>query len=396
MDAFYASVEQRDNPEIRGLPVLVGGKGRRGVVAAASYEARRYGIFSAMPMAQARARCPDAVIVRPRMNIYRDTSAKVFALFRSYTPVVEGLSLDEAFLDVTDSLRLFGAAADIGERIRRDILAQTALTASVGVANSKLVAKIASDHCKPDGLLCVPQQEACKFLAPLPVGRIPGIGPRLVPRLERAGLHTLGDLAEAPAALLDRLFGKNARSIRNRARGIDHREVSPRRDTKSISSEETFETDLTTLEELRSALHPLADRTAARLRAAGLQAGTVSIKARRADFRTFTRQRNLKPATSSTGQIGRTSLALLEKWWFEQNRPRVRLLGVGTGQLSSASQQDLFDLPPRSPGGNPGASRRKAVSATETAVDLAVDDIRARYGDAAIKRARGMPRRNTH
>ncbi len=260
----------------------------------------------------------------------------------------------------------------------------------MGVSHCKMVAKIASDHCKPDGLLCVPEQDAAEFLAPLPVSAIPGVGRTLVPSLEAAGIATLGLLARASAASLERLLGNRAGTLRDRARGLDPRPVTPDRPVKSISSEETFDTDLGTLEDLRDALHPLADRTAARLRAARLVAGTISIKVRRADFTTFTRQQSVHPPTSSTRHITETAIALLSRWWQENRRPPVRLIGVGTAKLSPATQADLFENPHAA-----GTGTTETKAGTD-AVDSAVDDIRARYGDKAIGRARSLTQRSAH
>jgi DNA polymerase-4 len=244
MDAFYASIEQRDNPDLRGKAVVVGGGANRGVVAAASYESRVFGIRSAMPMAEACRRCPDLVRVAPRMAHYRDVSRKIFAVFNEFTPLVEGLSLDEAFLDVTSSRRLFGSGRRIGLAIKDRIRECTSLTASVGVAANKLVAKIASDLDKPDGLVVVGPGQVNAVLDPLPVSAIPGIGKRTLERLDTVGVHTIAELRRAPDRDLEPVFGRFTRKTRERASGIDDRPVITARSEKSISNEQTYEADL--------------------------------------------------------------------------------------------------------------------------------------------------------
>ncbi|MDH3545930.1 MAG: DNA polymerase IV, partial [Gammaproteobacteria bacterium] len=240
MDAFYASIEQRDNPELRGKPVVVGGRSNRGVVAAASYEVREFGVRSAMPMAEATRRCPQLVRVAPRMSHYKAVSAEIFDIFRKFTPIVEGLSLDEAFLDVSASLALHGSGTDIARRIKAIIYERTKLTASVGVAANKLVAKIASELDKPDGLVVVHPDACRKILDTLPVSVLPGIGRQTLGRLHAVGIHTLADLRRAPDRDLDPIFGRYTERTRQRASGIDDRPVSVDRAEKSISSEETY------------------------------------------------------------------------------------------------------------------------------------------------------------
>jgi DNA polymerase-4 len=241
MDAFYASVEQRDNPELRGRPVVVGGGTNRGVVAAASYEARKFGIRSAMPMAEALRRCPELCRVRSRMSLYQAVSEQVFEIFRRFTPVVEGLSLDEAFLDVSSSLALFGSPVEIAGAIKREILAATELTASVGVARNKLVAKIASELDKPDGLTVLFPEHYSARLDPLPVAVIPGIGRETLKRLDRVGIHTVRELRTAADRDLEPIFGRFTTKTRDRAAGIDDRPVVASREEKSISAEETYD-----------------------------------------------------------------------------------------------------------------------------------------------------------
>ena len=374
MDAFYASVEQRDKPELRGLPVVVGGD-NRGVVAAASYEARKFGVRSAMPMAEARRRCPSLLRVAPRMAHYQEVSAQIFAIFRDFTPLVEGLSLDEAFLDVTGSLALLGSGESIARRIKSRIREETGLTASVGVAPNKLVAKIASDLDKPDGLVVVAAGECRALLAPLPVSVIPGIGHRTLEQLQRRNILSVADLRDAADRDLEPVFGRFTRRMRDKAAGIDDRPVSASRAEKSISSESTYDVDLDDRTEMERELLRLADTTSRRLRKASLQAGTVQVKIRRADFSTFTRQQKLGAPTSSTDRVYLVARQLLGGWLEENPGSRVRLLGVGCSGLAEAVQQDLF-----------------APVAAKTPVDAAVDSVRERFGTPALQRARNLKR----
>ncbi|HEX5764884.1 MAG TPA: DNA polymerase IV [Woeseiaceae bacterium] len=380
MDAFYASVEQRDRPKLRGKPVVVGGDAR-GVVAAASYEARRFGIRSAMPMREAERRCPDLIRIPVRMSCYKSVSDEVFAIFRDVTPLVEGLSLDEAFLDVTGSLNLFGTAEKIAATIKARILSQCELTASVGVAPNKLVAKIASDLDKPDGLVVVTEQNVHAILDPLPVVVIPGIGPTTKLRLDDAGIHTIADLRAAPDRVLEPLFGRYTQRTRERASGIDDRPVQPVRTEKSISAEETFERDLAERREMQRELMQLCERTGARLRARSLVAGTVQLKIRQGDFTTFTRQQALKPPGNATDTLFGIARRLLDEWLSDCPGSRVRLLGVGGSELSPASQGDLFALDENHPTQRGGATSQ---------LDRAVDEIRVRFGDRSLNRARGL------
>ncbi len=373
MDAFYASVEQRDNPEHRGKPVVVGGTGNRGVVCAASYEARRFGIRSAMPMAEARRRCGELIQIRPRFDRYKCVSAQIFDVFREFTPLVEGLSLDEAFLDVTGSLKLFGSGESIGRHIKTRIAETTALTASVGVAENKLVAKIASDLDKPDGLTVILGADRQYKLDPLPVAVIPGIGRETLKRLDGTGIRTVGDLRDAAPRVLESVFGRYADSMRRRARGDDDRPVVPYREEKSISAEETYDEDLVDPERMRTRLIALTERTAGRLRKAGVVAGTVQVKIRRADFSTYTRQTRLGHPSNGTEQLYAVARDLLGGWLAEQPGAAVRLLGVGGSQLAPAGQADLFD-------------------AEDSSVDEALDSIRERFPGMEIGRARSFRR----
>ncbi len=377
MDAFYASVEERDCPELKGTPLIVGGTGARGVVAAASYAVRRFGVRSAMPMSEALRRCPHAICVPPRMGRYKEVSQQVFAIFREFTPLVEGLSLDEAFLDVTASQQLLGDGETIGAEIRRRIAKNTGLTASVGIAPNKLLAKIASDLRKPDGMCRIGANNLREILDPLPIDKLFGVGRKTLPIVHAAGIRNFGDVRAASDAVLWRAFGKHGKSMRDRACGIDDRPVEPNREEQSISAEETFAADIHALDELTSQLVHLADRTASRLRAHHLLAGRVSVKIRRSDFTTYTRQRALEPPTQDTGVVSDAARSLLSAWVASQPRAAVRLLGVGVSDLQSLRQADLFS---------------SAQPPLGSRLDSAVDDIRGRFGDGLLTRASLLPR----
>ncbi len=375
MDAFYASVEQRDNPELRGKPLVVGGGSNRGVVAAASYESRVFGIRSAMPMREARRRCPDLLQVKPRMSHYQEVSRQIFDIFRKFTPLVEGLSLDEAVLDVTHSGELFGDSEEIARAIKSQIEAETALKASVGAAPNKLVAKIASDLDKPDGLVVITKANLRSTLDPLPVAVIPGIGRVTLDKLKKLGIHSIQDLRLASASQLDPVFGRYASRMQARARGEDDRPVVAEREDKSISAEQTFDTDLEKRSEMDARLLQLTEKACERMRAKQLVAATVQIKIRQSDFKTFTRQRRLQPAGNSTDQVYSIARDLLRVWLRDNPDQKIRLLGVGGSDFSPAVQADLF-----------AASDNRPVSE----LDKTVDDIRDRFGNAALGRARAL------
>jgi DNA polymerase-4 len=381
MDAFYASVEEQDRPELKGTPLVVGGTGGRGVVAAASYAVRRFGVRSAMPMREALRLCPDAIVVHPRMARYKEVSDQVFAIFHEFTPLVEGLSLDEAFLDVTASQRLKGGPEVIGAEIRRLIAKQTGLTASVGIAPNKLLAKIASDLNKPDGMCSIDAANLREILDPLPIHKLFGVGQKTLPSVLAAGIRTFGDARLAGDDMLWRAFGKHGKAMRERASGLDDRPVEPDREEKSISAEETFDIDIRAAAELKAQLRHLADRTTSRLRAHKLLAGTVSVKIRRADFTTYTRQRSLEPATQDTDTVSAAAEGLLTAWLASQPRAAVRLLGVGVSDLQSERQSDLFAGPLPDHGSR---------------LDSAVDCIRDRFGEGLLTRASRLPRGSPH
>jgi DNA polymerase IV len=376
MDAFYASVEERDRPELKGKPLIVGGTTGRGVVAAASYAVRRFGVRSAMPMREALKRCPHAICVAPRMARYKEVSAQVFAIFHEFTPLVEGLSLDEAFLDVTGSERLFGEPAVIGAEIRRRIRAVTELTASVGIAPNKSLAKIASDLNKPDGLFCIGPHNLHEVLERLAIERLFGVGAKTLPAVQACGLKTFGDVARAGDEQLWRAFGKHGKAMQARAAGLDERPVVPDREEKSISAEETFDKDIRDAAVLERRLTALADRAAARLRAAGLSAGRVTVKIRRADFTTYTRQCALEPPTQDTAAVCAGAQRLLRTWLAGRGNVALRLLGVGTSELSAVRQPDLF----------------AEGSARVSRLDSAIDGIRDRFGAQVLTRASLLPR----
>jgi DNA polymerase-4 len=342
MDAFYASVEQAAKPSLRGKPVIVGGLGPRGVVATASYEARRFGVHSAMPTAQARRLCPHAAYLTPRFAVYREISDAVMGLLAELSPLVEPLSLDEAFVDLAAGTALGTAdqARRTGERLRARIRAVTGLPGSVGLAGSKMLAKIASEQAKPDGLVLITPGTERELLAPLPVRTLPGVGPATDATLRRAGISTIGDAVQAGEAELLRLLGKaHGTVLFAMANGIDERRVEPDRDAKSVSVEDTFEVDLTDRARVRSEVTRLATRCAERLRSAGRSARTVVLKVRRHDFTTLTRSETLRGPTDDPGVIQEAAQRLLEA---VDTTTGVRLLGVGVSGLADFTQEDLF------------------------------------------------------
>lgn len=375
MDAFYAAIEQRDDPGLRGKAVVVGGSSGRGVVAAASYEARRFGIHSAMPGRRAAQLCPDAVFVRSRIDHYAQVGRQVREIFQRYTPLVQPLSLDEAFLDVAGSERLFGPAATIGRRIKAEIQAELSLTASVGVAPIKFVAKIASDLRKPDGFVEVAADQVQAFLDPLPISRLWGVGKVGQGRLERMGLHFIRDIRARKLDSMTASLGSWGEHLWRLSNGIDERKVVPDRNAKQISHKRTFDEDLTDPEMLRAVVSYLSEQVTRRLRRNGRHARTVSIKYRRDDFRTFARSRTLDRPTHQTDLVFRTAMELLDQMRSSQPRP-VRLIGVSVGSLTSKDapeQLSLFDLAE-------GESSQKRV-------DQVVDSLRNQIGDAAVYRA---------
>jgi DNA polymerase-4 len=332
MDAFYASVEQLDDPRLRGRPLIVGGSSRRGVVLAASYEVRPFGVRSAMSMAEALRRAPHALVVPPRRDRYEALSAQVFAIFRRYTPLVEPLSLDEAFLDVTAGRSLFGDGEATARAIKRDVRGEVGLTASAGVAPCKFAAKIASDLRKPDGLVVVPKGGVAAFLAPLPIERMWGVGPKTAPKMRQRGLSTIGDLAAADPDEMAQVFGSWGGQMALLARGLDDREVDPHGAARSIGAEETYEHDLVDRDAIRRTLLDHASRVARRLVRNGLLARTVSIKVKYSDFSVGTRALTLPEPAQDTDAIYRAASALLDR--LPTASRRVRLTGVSVSGLS--------------------------------------------------------------
>jgi DNA polymerase-4 len=382
LDAFFASVEQRDRPELRGRPVVVGGgtPDQRGVVSAASYEARRFGIHSAMPLRTAGALCPEAVFLPVDGRKYQAVSREVMTILRRFTPLVEPISIDEAFLDVTASRALFGDGPAIGRAIRAGIQSEVQLTASVGVATSKLVAKIASDLRKPDALVVVEPGTEAAFLASLPIQRLWGVGERTAAALAELGVTRMGQLAELPGDLLVRRFGRHGATLADRARGVDADPVGDGAPVKSVSHEHTFDVDTNDPVLIDKTLLAMADGVAGRLRSAGLRAATVHVKVRDSSFRTVTRQRTLAEPTDLAEPIWQTAMELARP---ELRGIHVRLLGVGTSGFAEREQMTLFEEEAAGEGGR----RRRATQAA--------DAVRRRFGDKAVTRARllgsGLP-----
>lgn len=335
MDAFYASVEQRDNPALRGRPVMVGGGGPRGVVAAASYEARQHGVRSAMPGAVARRLCPHGVFVPARFSRYREVSGEIFLVFHELTDQVEGLSLDEAFLDVSGLVQAGRTINEIGRWLKQQIGQSMGLTASVGMAHNKLLAKLASDYDKPDGLVYVPFDRVHRFLDPLPVRRLWGIGPRGTQRLHDAGIHTVGQLRKTPVQLLVEMFGNQGEDLHWRAAGIDERPVKPSRVRRSISQETTFDQDYRDIESLLPVIREQAGKVADRLLDKGLHARTVTLKLRSGGFSTITRSTSLDGYTRDGELIHATARELLINWAEWRSGFSVRLIGVGVSGLTA-------------------------------------------------------------
>jgi DNA polymerase-4 len=381
MDAFYASVECLDDPALRGAPVVVGGLGPRGVVATASYEARVFGVHSAMPMTRARRLCPQARFVRPRMARYRELSAQIFALFETFTPLVEGLSLDEAFLDVSGSIRLFGEPPALAQRIKQRIADETGLTASVGVASNKFLAKLASDARKPDGLVWVRPEQVQSFLDPMPVARLWGIGKQTAPGLRALGILTIGQLRKADLPALRPVLGNRAEHFQRLARGEDTREVEPARPDKSISHEVTFDRDLLDPAELLAELQQQAESVARRLRAQGLMARTVVVKIRDHRFRTVTRSRSLRACSSNTRTLYRMARALFETWRESHRNTPLRLLGMGVSGLEDAKTG--------------AAAGDRLDSRGERDIDRVADQINSRYGAAGLVHGQTLRRKKT-
>ena len=374
MDAFYASVEELDNPEIKSKAVIVGGPSKqRGVVSAANYNARKYGVHSAMPMITASRLCPNAIIIRPRHQRYSEVSKQIRAIFFRYTPLVQPLSLDEAFLDVNQSVKLFGSPIEIASRIKSEIQNELNLTASVGIAPNKFLAKLASDADKPDGFVIVRESEIQSFLDPMPVKRLWGVGKSSARRLEEKAIYSVYDLRQKNLDQLEKIFGtQTARHLYNLCRGIDNRKVTTDSEVKSISRETTFSDDVSDITEILRVFVKLTENVCERMRASQLFAKTIQIKYRRADFKTFTRSDSLVYPTHQTDIIWKTVSSLVSKHIDKKVMP-LRLIGVGLSNFSTDGehQSDLFEI-------------------TENRLDTLSDKINTKFGNAALGRAKGL------
>jgi len=373
MDAFYASVEQLDNPRLLGKAVIVGGDPKgRGVVSAASYEARPFGVHSAMPMAQAVRRCPQAIILPVRMERYVEVSQQIHGIFERYTPLVEAVSLDEAFLDVTGSIALFGTAEQIGRAIKKQIKDKLRLTASVGVAPNKFLAKLASDLEKPDGFVVITEQNKHAILDPLPIRRMWGVGKVTEQALQSQGIRTIAELRKTPSEKLRAMVGNYAATLLELACGIDESEVVPVREAKSLSSEQTFAADVEDKEILGAVLRQQVEEVAQRLRAAGLKARTVTLKLRYGSFRTITRSSTLSEATDTTRTLSEAAKPIFEKWQAQSAGP-LRLIGFAASGLvpEDSTQRQLF---------------ADAEQERQRRLDKTVDKIKNRYGSDALHR----------
>jgi DNA polymerase-4 len=390
LDAFYASVEQLLEPSLRGRPVIVGGIARRGVVCAASYEARASGVHSAMPTAQARRRCPDAVFLTPRMSVYGEFSERVMAILHEITPLVEQLSIDEAFLDVGGSRRTLGDGRAAAAHVRARVRDEVGLTASVGVATTKFLAKVASDKAKPDGLLVIDPGREIEFLHPLPVRALWGVGPKTATKLERFGVTSVGDVARLPLEILVSALGSTAGThLHDLSRNDDPRPVVTDREVKSIGHEETFGDDLDDRADIERELLRLADSVAARLRAAHVRARTINLKARYPDFSTVTRARTLDRPTDAAPTIMATVRTLLDQI---DHRRGLRLVGIHCSSLCADDQpvQETFAFVET--GSEPIDAQRRQAD-----IDRTVDDVRRRFGKNAVRPAallRGEDRPN--
>jgi len=371
MDAFYASVAERDDPSLRGKAVVVG-VGARGVVLSANYAARKYGIRAAMPVGRAKRMAPHAIFVTPDHQRYSEVSAKVMEIFDSFTPLVEPISLDEAFLDVTGARKLLGTGREIAVEIRRKVEASEGITCSVGIAPSKFIAKLASGHCKPNGILEIPADRILNFLHPLPVNAIWGVGPKTAETLERLGLRTVADIANLPRATLIRALGQaSGASLYELAWGRDYRDVTPNEPDKSISAAETFAQDIDDPEEILQEYLRLTEKAAARLRENGYYTKTISIKVRFADFSTISRSKTLPLPIDSTHEIYEIAKALYLA--LNLDRARLRLVGISLDNLSEAAPEQLLL-----------GAREKGWREADTAIDRA----KLRFGGGSVRPGR--------
>jgi len=374
MDAFYASVEQLDNPWLKGKCVIVGGTSNRGVVSAASYEARQFGVHSAMPVFQARQRCPHGVFIAPRMDRYQELSRTIMAVLREFSPLVEPVSIDEAFIDLAGVERLHGDAAEVARRIKKKIFEAVHLTCSIGVAPNRFLAKIASDANKPNGLTVIPPEQVVDFIDSLPIGKVPGIGPKTLAKVEQLGVRCLGDMRRFSEAALTAIFGKYGKRMMELAQGIDRTPISPDTPAKSVTSECTLEIDTDNRMELMRCLLEQAEEVAAALRQAGVKARTIVLKLKHADFKLVTRRTTFAPPTRSSKELYRQALRLLDDY-----RParKIRLIGLGATGLvpeDAPRQQALF-------------GRGESCGDDWEDVDRTLDGIKEKFGEAAVRRA---------
>lgn len=376
MDAFYASVEIRECPELAAKPVIVGGRANaRGVVSAANYIARRYGVHSAMPTATALRLCPKAVVLPPRHSFYADISQQIHAIFQRYTPQIEPLSLDEAFLDVTASIRLFGSAPEIGHAIKEAILDELGLVASVGIAPNKYLAKLAGDVEKPDGFVVVKEEEIERFLAPLPVGRIWGVGKVAAKIFDKLGIKTIGQLRAYSPQLLQQHFGASSEHFLLLAQGIDERPVISEHEAKSVSNETTFAVDISNEEVLLEWLHALTEQVTQRLRGQGLKGRTVQLKIRLADFTTLTRSHSMEKPSDVTANVWKIVRELFYNR-LPRPLPPVRLVGVGVTNFTEkaqGAQPDLFD---------------EVEEGRQKKLDQLLDSMQSRFGRSVVRRGK--------
>ena len=379
MDAFYASVEEMDRPELRGKPVIVGGTSNRGVVSAASYEARKFGVRSAMPIFEAKRRCPHGIFIPVRMGRYQEVSRQVMHILERYSPVIEQVSIDEAYMEVSGLERLFGSPVELATRMKQEVKERTALTCSVGIAPNKFLAKIASEFRKPDGLTVISPGEAEPFAASLPIEKIPGVGKKTVDRLKAMGVSRLGHVGDLPEQVLSRAVGKFGRTLLAFARGEDDSPVVPYSDAKSISNEETLEENSDDPRILRKELLSLAENVGRRLRESGLAGSTVTLKLKRADFVLITRSLSLSKPTDSTDTLYKAGLRLLDE---VELSGKFRLIGIGASKLvrtaEGQEQLELFD------------EESKKASSWKS-VEKAMDNIKKRFGKDAIKRGGVLP-----
>ena len=375
MDAFFAAVEQLDFPQYRGKPVIIGadpkGGAGRGVVATASYEARKYGVHSALPISQAFQRCPHGIYLRGRHSRYSEISRQVIAISNEFTPVIEKISIDEAFLDITKSLSLFGGAEEIGHKIKKRIYDELGLIASIGIAPNKFLAKVASDLEKPDGFVVVKEGEEKEFLKPLAISRLWGVGEKTEAVLKQMDIETIGQIAQTPEQDLNRRFGKWGNALWRLANGIDNRTVKPRVAQKSISQETTFDSDIGDEEIIHKTLFGLAESLSRLMRKSRLKGRTVTLKIRLEDFSTFTRSKTLCDFVDSTQILKRVAIALYKK--FDNKNMKVRLLGIGVSQLNSVSGEQLGLFDQEAP--------------LDIKMTQLLDSLQDKYGENIVKRA---------